>query len=390
MTSLDTTRDILGELIAHPTVSADSNLEMMAWMANYLEDAGAQVELMHDDTGLKANLFATIGHERPGGIMLSGHSDVVPVEDQPWSSDPFAMREHDGLLYGRGACDMKGFIAACLAMAPDWTGRELTRPIHFAFTHDEEVGCLGAQSLAEVLKGREARPSVAVVGEPTSMRIIEGHKGCCEYHVTFTGREGHGSQPALGVNAVEYATRYVARLMELREALTHRAPPGGRFEPPWTTINLGRLSGGYVPNVIPGLAEVMWEMRPVQQSDMDFVKRAIADYVEDILLPEMRRTCPEAAIHTTVLGEVAGLEPMDDNAARRMVAELTSANGADLVAFGTEAGLFQQIGMDVVICGPGSIEQAHKPDEFVSLTQLNTCLAMLHGLGDRLTAHGRG
>ncbi|WP_375688128.1 acetylornithine deacetylase [Pseudooceanicola sp. LIPI14-2-Ac024] len=388
MSYLDSTRDLLGTLVSHPTVSSDGNLDLMAVMAERLEHAGARVEVLHDATGQKANLFATIGPEAPGGIMLSGHSDVVPVTDQPWSADPFAMWEDDGRLYGRGTCDMKGFIAACIAMAPTFAARQLTRPVHFAFTHDEEIGCLGAQGLARILREREARPDLAIVGEPTLMRIIEGHKGCCEYKVTFTGQEGHGSRPDLGVNASEYAARYVTRLLELREALKHRAPPGSRFEPPWTTINLGRLSGGHAPNVIPGHAEVEWEMRPVQQADADFVNRVIRAYSEDILLPEMRRTCPEAMIATEILGEVAGLEPMEQNAALQLVSELTGANGADLVAFGTEAGLFQEIGMDVVVCGPGSIEQAHKPDEYIEMTQLSACLDMLHGLADRITAHG--
>ncbi|MGR3320751.1 MAG: acetylornithine deacetylase [Pseudooceanicola sp.] len=386
MTDLRNTTEILADLVAHPTISADSNTGLIAHMAGRLEDAGAHVEIMLDSTGQKANLFATIGPDEPGGIMLSGHSDVVPVEDQPWSYDPFTLKSEGKRLYGRGTCDMKGFIATCLAMAPELAARKLTRPVHFAFTHDEEVGCLGAQALADVLKDREVRPALAIVGEPTSMRIIEGHKGCCEYRTTFTGAEGHGSRPEMGVNAAEYAARYVLRLMELREALKHRAPPGCAFEPPWTTLNLGRLSGGHAPNIICGHAEVDWEMRPVQQSDMDFVKATMTDYANNILLPEMRRGTPLANISTEILGEVAGLEPMDHNMARQLVSELTGANGADLVAFGTEAGLYQQIGMDVVVCGPGSIDQAHKPDEYIELAQLSACLDMLHDLGERISA----
>ncbi|MDF1856329.1 acetylornithine deacetylase [Pseudooceanicola sp.] len=388
MSDLATTTAILADLIAHPTVSSEANTEVIAHMATRLEDAGARVEVMLDATGQKANLFASIGPEEPGGIMLSGHSDVVPVEDQPWTGDPFAMWQEGDRLYGRGSCDMKGFLAACIASAPLFNARKLTRPVHFAFTHDEEIGCLGAQSLADVLKDRVARPALAIVGEPTSMRIVEGHKGCCEYRVTFTGVEGHGSRPEMGVNAAEFAARYVTRLLELRETLRHRTPPDSRFEPPWTTINIGRLSGGHAPNVIPGLAEVEWEMRPVQKTDADFVKRLINGYAEDILLPEMQRVATDASIVTEVLGEVAGLQPADRNAALAIVAELTGANGADLVAFGTEAGLYQDIGMDVVVCGPGSIEQAHKPDEYLETGQLTACLDMLSGLADRLTAHG--
>ncbi|WP_375174217.1 acetylornithine deacetylase [Pseudooceanicola sp.] len=385
MTDLKTTTDLLGELIALPTVSADSNMEMIHLLANRLGDLGAEIEIQKDTTGTKANLLARIGPEEPGGIMLSGHTDVVPVEDQDWTSDPFQMRETDGLLFGRGTCDMKGFIAAAVAMAPRFAARDLRHPVTFAFTHDEEVGCLGARNLQGILRDSETRPALAIIGEPTEMRIIEGHKGCCEYTTRFTGLEGHGSRPEMGVNAVEYAARYVARLLDLREQLHNLAPPDSKFEPPWTTINIGRLSGGHVHNVIPGLAEVDWEMRPVQDSDQAFVRAEIDDYVRNTLLPAMRRVDPEAEIVTEVIGEVAGLDPMEDNAVRDLVAQLTGANGTELVSFGTEAGLFQQLGMSAVICGPGSIAQAHKPDEFVALDQLAQCLSMLDKLADQLT-----
>jgi len=380
------TLSILRDLIGFPTVSADSNLALIDYAANRLEELGAEVRVYRDESGAKANLFATIGPETDGGIVLSGHSDVVPVADQDWSSDPFEMRIADGRAYGRGTCDMKGFIAAALAMAPHYAKAGLKRPVHFAFTYDEEVGCLGAQALMQDLALLPFRPAVCIIGEPTEMRIIEGHKGCCEYTVTFTGMEGHGSQPDLGVNAVEYAVRYVARLMELREVLKQRTPEGSRFDPPWSTLQVGRLSGGVAHNVIPGLATLDWEMRPVVKADMDFVKDAIAAYVQDELLPAMRKVSPEADIVTQVIGEVDGLEPVPENEARRIVAELTGANGADLVAFGTEAGLFQRLGISTVVCGPGSIEQAHKPDEFIALDQIDQCLGML----DRLTAKMTG
>jgi acetylornithine deacetylase len=386
MALIDDTREILADLIAFPTVSRDSNLELIAYAADRLGALGARTAVLTDETGHKANLFATIGPQTDGGIVLSGHSDVVPVEDQDWSSDPFRLRAEDGLLYGRGACDMKGFIAATLAMAPRFADTDLVRPVHICLTHDEEVGCLGARRLVEEIARWEMRPSVAIIGEPTEMRIIEGHKGCCEYTTVFSGLEGHGSRPELGVNAVEYAVRYVSRLMELRETLKGRAPAASRFEPPWSTLQVGRLAGGVAHNVIPGHASVDWEMRPVSEDDKRFVCEAIGAYVRDELLPDMRRVAPEAEVLTHVIGEVAGLEPVDDNEARRIVAALTGANGADVVAFGTEAGLFQSLGMSAVVCGPGSIAQAHKPDEFVSLDQLSACLDMLGGLARKLSA----
>ncbi len=374
----------LGELIAFPTVSTDSNLEMVGYLAERLEAAGARVEIWRDESGAKANLWATLGPEVEGGIVLSGHTDVVPVADQDWTSDPFVMEERDGKLSGRGTCDMKGFIACCLTMTPVLAGHVTDRPLHFAFTHDEETGCIGAGHLVAELKRRDIRPSVAIIGEPTEMRVVEGHKGCCEYTTHFTGLEGHGSAPDAGVNAVEYAVRYVSRLLELKERLKPRAPKASRFEPPWTTINVGSISGGTAHNIIAGKASVTWEMRPVTAPDADFVKDDLAGYVADTLLPAMQAVHPEAGITTETVGEVAGLEPMDRNDARALVAELTGANAAHVVPFGTEAGLFQALGLDAVVCGPGSIDQAHKPDEFVAIDQLAACLQMLDRLAESL------
>lgn len=385
MTRLEDTLGILQRLIAYPTVSADSNLELIADLANHLDDCGARVELFQDDTGTKANLFASLGPDQSeGGLLLSGHTDVVPVADQDWTTDPFELLERDGRLYGRGTCDMKGFIAAAVAMAREYGQMDLRRPLHFAFTYDEEVGCLGARALVPELQQRGIRPAMAIIGEPTDMRPIEGHEGCCEYTVRFSGLEGHGSAPERGVNAAEYAVRYVTHLMELRADLMQRMPPTSRYQPPWTTINIGAIRGGVAHNVIAGKAEVDWEMRPVQNSDVDFVKGAVAGFIESELLPAMRAVHPEADIETEVIGEVAGLEVLDNNAARDLVMALIGANGADVVPFGTEAGLFQEMGTSVVVCGPGSIEQAHKPDEFVSIEQMESCIAMLEKLGETL------
>ncbi len=381
---LQSTKDILADLIAFPTISSDSNLEMIAYLAARLEDCGADVHLFTDQTGNKANLFATLGPKKDGGIVLSGHSDVVPVTDQSWTTDPFVMTERDGRLYGRGSCDMKGFIATTIAMAPTFARTVRDRPLHFAFTYDEEVGCIGAAHLAQSLAQLGIRPSVAIIGEPTSMRIIEGHKGCYEYTTRFQGLEGHGSAPDLGVNAVEYAARYIAHLLDLKEKLRDMSPPDSGFDPPWTTVNVGALHGGSVHNVIAPKAQVDWEMRPVQQSDADFIKSHLYAYCHEVLLPKMKAIYPEASIETEVVGEVEGLVPTLENEARQIMSELTGANDAHLVPFGTEGGIFQNIGMDVVVCGPGSIEQAHKADEFVTVSQLESCTAMLSKLSKRL------
>ncbi len=386
MSDLENTVDFLNDLIAFPTVSADSNLDMIDHLAERLESAGAKVDIFHDETGTKANLFGTIGPEADGGIVLSGHSDVVPAVEADWTNDPFDMIKRDEKLYGRGTCDMKGFIAAAVTMAPLLAQNIKKHPLHFAFTYDEEVGCLGGQALVDSLQAKGIKPDVAIIGEPTSMRVIEGHKGCCEYTTRFEGCAGHGSAPDLGVNAVEYAVRYVSHLLELSEQMRSRAPKDSRFNPPWTTINTGSLTGGVAHNIIASYAVVEWEMRPVIDVDAAFIREEMRSYVYNHLLPAMQGVWPDASITTEVIGEIAGLIPMDENKARQIIMELTGENSADVVSFGTEAGLFQSMGMDVVVCGPGSINQAHKPDEFVSLDQLSQCLKMLEGLGNKL--HG--
>ena len=380
MDRLTDTVALLDRLVGFATVSADSNLGLIDWVAARLSAQGARLRVLGDAGGTKANLFATFGPEGDGGIVLSGHTDVVPAEEPDWQSDPFRLTERDGALYGRGTCDMKGFIAAVLAVLPDLTATPLRRPLHIALTHDEEVGCLGARALVDVLRAEGLRPATAIIGEPTEMRLIDGHKGCCEYTTRFRGLEGHGSRPDLGVSATELAARYVAHLLELRAAMPARAPADSSFVPPWTTLNVGRIAGGVAHNVIAGDCAVDWEMRPVRPEDRAHVLDSIDTYAETVLLPAARAVHPGAAIRREVVGEVAGLVPTAQNEAREIVQRLTGQNGADVVAFSTEAGLFQELGTTAVVCGPGSIAQAHKANEFVTLDQLRQCLTMLTGL----------
>jgi acetylornithine deacetylase len=384
--TLERTIDILRDLIAFPSISSDSNLAIIDYLAGHLRDVGADVQVQTAQCGAKANLFATLGPDTQGGIVLSGHSDVVPVAGQDWTHDPFELIQREGKLYGRGTCDMKGFIAATIEKAADFAAAPLSRPLHFAFTHDEETGCIGAQALTGWLQERDFRPALAIIGEPTMLQVIEGHKGCCEYTTHFHGCAGHGSMPDLGVNAVEYAVRYVARLLELGEELKTRAPAGSRFDPPWTTINTGSLTGGTIHNVIPETATVQWEFRPVQNDDFIFVKEEVEHYVRKVLLPAMQAVDPSAAITTEIMGEVAGLEPASLNGARDILMELTGSNTSDVVSFGTEAGIFAALGMNVAVCGPGSIEQAHKPDEYLAIDHLAKCMSMLDGLEEKLCA----
>jgi len=385
MSDLETTLTILDRLIAYPTVSADSNLELIAYAAGHLEDCGARVTVSHDTSGQKANLFATLGPDTDGGIVLSGHTDVVPAQAEEWSADPYQMHRVEGRCYGRGACDMKGYIAAVLAQARHYATLDLKRPLHVALTYDEEVGCFGARHLVDDLRKSGLRPSVAIIGEPTEMRVIEGHKGCYEYTTCFHGTDGHGSEPDKGVNTIHYAAKFMTRLLELGEEMKGRAgEDSARFSPPWTTVQAGRIEGGLARNVIARHCNVEWEMRPVRVEDGRIVKQALETYCRETLLPQMRAVSPDADIVTQVIGEVEGLAVMSENEARDIVTALTGANLCDVVAFGTEAGLFQALGMSVVVCGPGSIAQAHQPDEFVSEDQMQACLNMLSGLSRTL------
>ena len=384
MTDLIKTIEIMDKLIGFPTISSESNLDCIDWIGGYLKSFGARCEITSETKG-KANIFATLGPDTDGGIILSGHTDVVPVEGQNWSSDPFKMKRKNNALFGRGTCDMKGFIAAAMAMVPKYSKLDLKRPIHFAFTYDEEVGCLGARVLINQLIASGLKPSACIVGEPTSMRIVEGHKGMCEYTTEFRGVEGHSSQPDRCVNALEYAHRFINKLMEVRLKLPEMAPEGSRFDPPHSTSSICACHSGTTHNVIPSQAEVEWEMRVVQRSDREWLRGQMECYVDEVLRPEMKEKSIIADIFETVCIETDGLEPEPDSEAVKIVQELTGGNSTEVVAFGTEAGLFSRAGISSVLCGPGSIEQAHKPDEYVTEEQMFSCLNMLERLGDELT-----
>ncbi len=383
MTDLTKTLELMGQLIAFPTVSSESNRDCIDWIADYLGALGARCEITSEVEG-KANIFATLGPDTDGGIILSGHTDVVPVAGQNWTRDPFKMAREGGALFGRGTCDMKGFIAAALAMAPKYAAMDLKRPVHFAFTYDEEVGCLGARVLVNQLIANGLKPSACIVGEPTSMRIIEGHKGMCEYTTEFRGVEGHSSNPALCVNALEYAHKFMTKLMEVRQQLPAMAPPNSRFVPPYSTSSICSCHAGSTHNVIPSLAEIEWEMRVVQRSDREWLRGEMNRFVDEELRPEMQAKSPIADIIETVCVETEGLEPEADSEAVKIVQELTGGNSTEVVSFGTEAGLFARAGISSVLCGPGSIEQAHKPDEYVTEDQMVLCLGMLDRLSDTL------
>jgi len=379
------TKKILSELIKFQTVSGTSNLALIEYCEKKLSKVGASSFRTSDEAKKRFNLFSTLngkGKVNDGGIILSGHTDVVPASPKEWKSDPFVSTEKNNKVYGRGTCDMKGFIACSLALAPYFASQNLKKPIHFSFTYDEETACQGAPVMIKELKKRNFKCSVCIVGEPTNMKAVQAHKGCYEYSTYFTGLAGHGSAPDKGVNAVEYATRFINKLLEIREELKKREPKNSVFIPPYTTLGVGRIKGGLARNVIADQCVVDWELRPVIPEDGEFANKAMDAYVKDILLPEMREVYPKADIKKEIIGEIIGFNKEEDSEAINLVCNLTGDNSREAVSFGTEAGLFQEIGISTVVCGPGSVEQAHTIDEFVSYEQLKKCLALLIQIGD--------
>ena len=379
------TLKVLSELIKFQTVSGTSNLALIEYCEKKLSKVGASSFKTSDGAKKRFNLFSTVngkGKVNGNGIILSGHTDVVPASAKEWTSDPFVSTKKNNKVYGRGSCDMKGFIACSLALAPYFASQNLKKPIHFSFTYDEETACQGAPVMIKELKKRNLNCSVCIVGEPTNMKAVQAHKGCYEYSTYFTGLAGHGSAPDKGVNAVEYATRFVNKLLELREDLKKREPKNSVFTPPYTTLGVGRIKGGLARNVIADQCVVDWELRPVVPEDGVFVNKTMDAYVKDVLLPNMKKVYPKSDIKKEIIGEIIGFNKEKDSQAINLVCNLTGDNSREVVSFGTEAGLFQEIGISTVVCGPGSVEQAHTIDEFVSYEQLKKCLALLIKIGD--------
>ena len=375
---------ILKDLISFKTISGENNSSLINYCENILSKSGATSFKVFDADKKRVNLFATLKAKKSNGkepIILSGHTDVVPVS-KGWSTDPFVAEIKDDKLYGRGSCDMKGFLACSLAFADIFSKSNLSRDIHFSLTFDEETACVGAPLLIKELKKRKITNGICIVGEPTKMKIIDSHKACYEYTTFFEGLAGHSSKPDEGVNAAEYASRYVNKLMSLRNDLKNREPDNSIFTPPYSTLSIGGIFGGIAHNVIADKCHVNWETRPVNKQDGIFLNNEIDNYANE-LLTEMKKKYPNASIRKKIIGEIIGFDRIQDSKACEFVSSITGDNKREVVSFGTEAGLFQEIGISTVVCGPGSIEQAHTIDEFIELNEIKKCLSFLEGVKER-------
>ncbi|MCO6059651.1 acetylornithine deacetylase [Pseudomonas sp. MOB-449] len=373
-------RDLLERLIGFATVSRDSNLELIVFIRDYLAGLGVESELFHNPERTKANLFATIGPRDRGGVVLSGHTDVVPVDGQAWTVEPFRLTEREGRLYGRGTADMKGFIACVLAAVPAFLERPLSVPVHLAFSYDEEVGCLGVRPMLAELETRPHKPRLCLIGEPTELKPVLGHKGKLAMRCQVQGAACHSAYAPYGVNAIEYAARLIGKLREFGAELARPEHHDERFDPPFSTVQTGTIKGGRALNIVPAECEFDFEVRALP----DFDARKVADdlqvYAESELVPEMRAVHAGTGIRLQPLSAYPGLATSPDSKAARLLAVLSQSTEFGTVAFGTEGGLFDQAGIPTVVCGPGSMDQGHKPDEFVSTEQLAGCDAMLRRL----------
>jgi acetylornithine deacetylase len=378
--------ELLKALVAFDTTSAKSNLKLIEYVRTYLESHGVASTLIPSEDGAKASLFATIGPaDGKSGIGLSGHSDCVPVEGQTWASDPFTLTARDGKLYGRGACDMKGFLACVLASVPLFKSRQLKEPVHIIVSYDEEVGCTGVRPLIARLGHDLPRPHAIIVGEPTMMGVIEAHKRIDAYRTTVTGREAHSSLPQLGVNVISIAAELIEEIDRIQLMLA-QAPTNDRFDPPSSTVQVGTIEGGTAPNIVPKTCRFQWQVRGLPEADPDFAPKRLKAHAEEMLLPRMRRVAPEAAIETLHQGSVPAFLAKPGSEAVALAMALTGANSTSTVSYGTEAGLFEKAGSPTVICGPGDIALAHAADEFVPVAQLDACMTFLAKLADTVRA----
>ncbi len=380
---MDPLLDLLTDLVAVDSTSRVGNLPVLDVIERVVGPHADLMARVPDDTGAKANLLVRIGPDAPGGVVLSAHTDCVPVDGQDWTSDPFTLTRAGDRVVGRGAVDMKGFIACCLDAVPTFAAAELDAPLWLAFSYDEELGALGARTLVPALAEHGARPDAVVVGEPTSLEPVTAHKGVRSFTFTFHGLGGHSSQPQHGANAVVAAARVAAHVADVAAEVVGDVDPA--FDPPHTTFNVAQIRGGTAINIIPDLAEVSFEYRALPSEDGPELFERIERYAREVALPELQRTHPDASLEITSPGVLPAFAPEVDGAAEHLVRELTGVQAPGRAApFGTDASHFQQAGWSTVVCGPGQIEVAHRPDEWIAVDQLVACRAMLDRLADRL------
>ncbi|MGD8325532.1 MAG: acetylornithine deacetylase [Sphingomonadales bacterium] len=372
--------ELLERLIAFDTTSHLSNLQIIEFIQTYLKQFDIASTLVPSEDGKKANIYASIGPRVEGGVVLSGHTDVVPVEGQDWNSSPFEMAERDGRLYGRGTCDMKGFVATALAMVPKFKEANLSRPIHLAFSYDEEVGCKGAPAMIRRIASELPKPLAVIVGEPTEMRPVNGHKGICNVHTHVKGHAAHSSQIQLGASAVMAAGELISYLNGMSEEMAATAKTESGFVPAHSTLTVNVISGGTAPNIMAQDCHFDWDLRMLPGEDPLPLIEKFKAFAHGEVLPKMREKAPDTDIIITNDILVPPFAPESDSVAEALVRRLTGANQTHQVSFGTEAGQFQNQGFSVIVCGPGSIAQAHQPNEFVSLDQLHQCESLLHKL----------
>jgi len=376
-------RALLERLVGFATVSRESNLALIEFVRDYLQGLGVDSELIYNAERTKANLLASIGPAAPGGVVLSGHTDVVPVDGQAWTVEPFCLSEMDGKWFGRGTADMKGYLASVLAAVPMFLASALRRPVHLAFSYDEEVGCLGVHSLLDVLVRRVPPPALCLIGEPTQLQPVLGHKGKLAMRCHIKGAACHSAYAPYGVNAIEQAARLIGRLGEIGAALADPLLHDARFDPAYSTVQVGVIQGGTALNIVPADCRFDFEVRALPGFDPQVVAEQLQGYAEQTLLPAMQAVASDTAIRFEALSAYPGLATAPDSAAAQLVARLCGSEAFGTVAFGTEGGLFHQAGVPTVVCGPGSMDQGHKPDEYVSIEQMAACDRLM----DRLASY---
>jgi acetylornithine deacetylase len=376
--------EMIRRLVAMDTTSRNSNLGIIEYIGDYLGKLGIESRLVHDETGRKANLYATLGPTDKPGIALSGHTDVVPIDGQAWSSDPWTIAERERRLFGRGTADMKSFLGVLLTSVPEMLRRKPTTPIHLIFSYDEEVGCVGVRRLLDMLRHAPIRPRACIIGEPTEMKVIVGHKGKMSLRCHVRGRECHSSLAPQGVNAVEYAAEVITYLRGMARRVATEGPFDENFDVAHTTVHTGTVHGGTALNIVPKDCHFDFEFRYVPGVKPEALLAEARGFAETKLLPQMQAVDPSAGFSWEPLSSFPGLDTPVDSDIVDFVKSLTGANSVSKVAFGTEAGLFQETGIPTVICGPGNIAQAHKPDEYIEIEQIVLCEAFMGRLMDKL------